>query len=687
MASFVQEFLTDAEQIKQLPSGVKVTPLKDSQKFSVEVKPANDLRIESPETFEVHLDNSFPVSPPKIKNSRGQPVNLRITRNESCLGWNQNYTLLHVVFSIRHFLKKLRKDLVPKFSLPTGHAINSRMTLKMKSSSCERQGHRRTMEDRMLIIDEIEIKNRNLGMWIVFDGHGGTSASSFCSRVFLDKFKRHYLTNNMCEAARLTVLEIDKLFLEAAQNGYACGRGLPNTPKVTRHDKSGATCCAIIYDEPNLAFVNVGDSGAILCRGGEAISMTRDHKATCPDELARIVAEGGFVARARVLGQLSVSRALGDAEFKHTPLVICDPEIQTMRISEKDDFAIVACDGLWDVFSPQTAVDFVLQAVEEHHDWDLATTQLVEHAINELGSCDNVSCIIIKFNQVKRERSLIAGLSRNSVGKVEGLQDLNTSPRPPMKAASAYSHRSWAMSPSPSQKPNNQRHVQSNMKSNQRPQLQKRIIKNNNYNKGPVTPMGSNNKAMWRRGRGQTTNDDHSIDDLDHIYKWLQDSPSGQKVVPTPTRRQPQSQQKSNRSNNRMTPKAPQYPSKATPHHRNRANNNNGPMNSVARNGRPPQSGMKSNSKQKTKYTRLNSKAMERHESSTYSVDSVDEAKDVFQVSGDLDDILNSLGANDPSRTPPVGAVLNYPNNIMRHLDDPNTNNKTEEEILEMMLR
>eukprot|EP01029_Cantina_marsupialis_P007928 TRINITY_DN190462_c0_g1_i1.p1 TRINITY_DN190462_c0_g1~~TRINITY_DN190462_c0_g1_i1.p1 ORF type:complete len:211 (+),score=31.22 TRINITY_DN190462_c0_g1_i1:164-796(+) len=141
------------------------------------------------------------------------------------------------------------------------------------------------------------------------------------------------------------------------------------------------------------------------------------------------------------------------------------------------------------------------------------------------------------------------------------------------------------------------------------------------------------------------------------------------------------------RSNNRMTPKAPQYPSKATPHHRNRANNNNGPMNSVARNGRPPQSGMKSNSKQKTKYTRLNSKAMERHESSTYSVDSVDEAKDVFQVSGDLDDILNSLGANDPSRTPPVGAVLNYPNNIMRHLDDPNTNNKTEEEILEMMLR
>lgn len=44
--------------------------------------------------------------------------------------------------------------------------------------------------------------------------------------------------------------------------------------------------------------------------------MTEDHKPTREDEQKRIRDAGGFVINNRVMGELAVSRAFGDAEFK-----------------------------------------------------------------------------------------------------------------------------------------------------------------------------------------------------------------------------------------------------------------------------------------------------------------------------------------------------------------------------------
>jgi serine/threonine protein phosphatase PrpC len=62
---------------------------------------------------------------------------------------------------------------------------------------------------------------------------------------------------------------------------------------------------------------NLGDCRAVLCRAGAALNLTVDCKASRPDEIARIVAAGGFVNKGRVRGQLEVSRALGDAAYKN----------------------------------------------------------------------------------------------------------------------------------------------------------------------------------------------------------------------------------------------------------------------------------------------------------------------------------------------------------------------------------
>ena len=65
-----------------------------------------------------------------------------------------------------------------------------------------------------------------------------------------------------------------------------------------------------------LIVANVGDSRAVLSRGGVAFSLSKDQTATREDEQARIEAAGGWVNKGRLNGVLAVSRAFGDVEHK-----------------------------------------------------------------------------------------------------------------------------------------------------------------------------------------------------------------------------------------------------------------------------------------------------------------------------------------------------------------------------------
>jgi protein phosphatase 2C family protein 2/3 len=72
----------------------------------------------------------------------------------------------------------------------------------------------------------------------------------------------------------------------------------------------------------------------------------------CVGEKARIVAAGGFVDFGRVNGNLALSRAIGDFEFKKSAdlapekqIVTAYPDVEVHDISEDDEFLIIACDG------------------------------------------------------------------------------------------------------------------------------------------------------------------------------------------------------------------------------------------------------------------------------------------------------------------------------------------------------
>lgn len=71
-------------------------------------------------------------------------------------------------------------------------------------------------------------------------------------------------------------------------------------------------------------------------------------------EKARIVAAGGFVDFGRVNGNLALSRAIGDFEFKKSAdlppeqqIVTAFPDVTVHDITADDEFLVVACDGMY----------------------------------------------------------------------------------------------------------------------------------------------------------------------------------------------------------------------------------------------------------------------------------------------------------------------------------------------------
>jgi protein phosphatase 2C family protein 2/3 len=85
----------------------------------------------------------------------------------------------------------------------------------------------------------------------------------------------------------------------------------------------------------------------------QAAVLLPGHKLISVGEKARISAAGGFVDFGRVNGNLALSRAIGDFEFKkgadlapEQQIVTAFPDVVTHDISSDDEFLVIACDGM-----------------------------------------------------------------------------------------------------------------------------------------------------------------------------------------------------------------------------------------------------------------------------------------------------------------------------------------------------
>lgn len=175
---------------------------------------------------------------------------------------------------------------------------------------------------------------------------------------------------------------------------------------------------------------NAGDCRAVLCRRGKAIEMSRDHKPVSANEKMRIEECGGYVYDGYLNGQLNVARALGDWHMEGMkgqdggPLS-AEPELMKTRLTEEDEFLIMGCDGIWDVFRSQNAVDFARRRLQEHNDPVTCCKDLVDEALKRKSS-DNLAVVVVCF-QLKPPPNLVVprGRVQRSIS-AEGLKELQS---------------------------------------------------------------------------------------------------------------------------------------------------------------------------------------------------------------------------------------------------------------------
>ncbi|RAL47937.1 hypothetical protein DM860_015724 [Cuscuta australis] len=239
-------------------------------------------------------------------------------------------------------------------------------------------GKRSSMEDFYETrIDGID--GEVIGLFGVFDGHGGARAAEYVKQnLFSNLIKHPNFISDTKSAIADAYSHTDSEFLKSENS---------------QNKDAGSTASTAILVGDRLLVANVGDSRAVICRGGHAIAVSRDHKPDQKDERQRIEEAGGFVMWAgtwRVGGVLAVSRAFGDRLLKQ--YVVADPEIKEERVDSSLEFLILASDGLWDVVTNEEAVSMVKPIKEPEE----GAKRLMQEAY-ERGSSDNITIVIVRF--------------------------------------------------------------------------------------------------------------------------------------------------------------------------------------------------------------------------------------------------------------------------------------------------
>jgi len=275
----------------------------------------------------------------------------------------------------------------------------------VKFGASAMQGWRLNMEDAH--ISEANF-DTNASLFAVFDGHGGTEVSKFCGKYFGPELKKnpHYVAGRYKEALEETFLKMDTMILDPKFYDEL------TKLKTEQGSESFAGCTAnvCLIMKGTIWCANAGDSRTILWSNKKVKALSEDHKPENDIEKTRISKAGGFIIEGRVNGNLNLSRALGDMEYKKNAslkpaeqLISPFPDVTSHEIQTDDKFLVMGCDGIWEILT----MDEICQMAESR----LANTSKCTDAADEIldrglapdtsngTGCDNMSCIIIQLNQ------------------------------------------------------------------------------------------------------------------------------------------------------------------------------------------------------------------------------------------------------------------------------------------------
>ncbi|KAM6933883.1 integrin-linked kinase-associated serine/threonine phosphatase 2C [Xenentodon cancila] len=287
----------------------------------------------------------------------------------------------------------------------------------LKAYVAARRGEREEMQDAHVLLPDMSSSLASLpehvsqlSYFAVFDGHGGARASRFAAENLHLNLAKKFPTGDGEQLEKLikkclldTFRQTDEDFLKKA-----------SSQKPAWKDGSTATCVLVVDDVVYVA--NLGDSRAVLCRMEAAadgqqkavtLALSKEHNPTIYEERMRIQRAGGTVRDGRVLGVLEVSRSIGDGQYKRCG-VISTPDLRRCQLTANDRFIVLACDGLFKVFSADEAVKFVLNILqdgdveqksgltEDQVRFEAACQQLAGEAVRR-GCADNVTVILVSI--------------------------------------------------------------------------------------------------------------------------------------------------------------------------------------------------------------------------------------------------------------------------------------------------
>ena len=294
------------------------------------------------------------------------------------------------------------------------------------------QGWRKSMEDEHIC--EINILNE-ASIFGVFDGHGGYANSGREVAIFV---KRHIkeelisLQSFQNEDYRLALIEcflnLDKrlespagrLEIKEIESSITEKSLLfASTSTENKANYVGCTACVALITKNKIYVANAGDSRCVLCVNGKSVELSKDHKPDHPDERTRINKAKGYVENNRINGVLNLSRSIGDLEFKKNKdfkqseqIVTSYPDIREHSIGFDADFLIIACDGIWDCLTSQSACDKFkerITSISKSKEKNLKNTNIVSEILDNILAknvttsggigCDNMTCILVVFTK------------------------------------------------------------------------------------------------------------------------------------------------------------------------------------------------------------------------------------------------------------------------------------------------
>ncbi|CAD8176664.1 unnamed protein product [Paramecium pentaurelia] len=272
-------------------------------------------------------------------------------------------------------------------------------------AASEMQGWRNTMEDAHIHVCDLQ---PDLSIFGVFDGHGGKEVAIFVERHFIEELQKNknFKDQKFEDALRETFLKMDELLLTPE------GQKEINSIKGGDDDVSYAGCTAnvALFYKNTLYVANAGDSRSVLCRENKNYDMSVDHKPDNYEEKQRIERAGGFVSDGRVNGNLNLSRALGDLEYKrdsklrsNEQLIIALPDIKKVELIPQDKFLLMGCDGVFETLDHADLLKFINQKLGNQAVTPQLLGRVAEDLLDNLiapdtsvgTGCDNMTTLII----------------------------------------------------------------------------------------------------------------------------------------------------------------------------------------------------------------------------------------------------------------------------------------------------